>query len=590
MIKYNKIFLYTLFGFLFGGVLFFVSIPSVAAVTYLTPSEITPGTASSWVDVDVSASVPSGATGVILHINNSIASGDYALGFRKNGSTDNRTNNLQEYLHMWTVIGVDSSRILEMYIGNTTYIDIYLVGYFTSEAVFFTNATDKSFSTYNTWIDIDISSDTGSDTAIGAFIETIETGNGFRYYGFRKNGSTDNLTGGATDVRSHVMGIAGTDGSEIFEGYAETNTVDFFLTGYMTAGAVFYTNATDVSPGSTTTWTDFSALPSGANGGIYQTLGIITYDYGLRKNGSSESILYANPHAFAIVEADTSRIVEGYREHSTYNLLYEIGYTTTLSSNSTPTISSVTDAPDPVAAGVDIYWNVDWSDSDTGDMIKVFVCTTNAITAATPACSVGTWAESPVFTNRDPEGLAHYTTTVSNIGSNNYYVFVCDDSGDSGTACSTSSSGSFTVQEQSPTAPTDLLLEQMPNPVNIATTTPRFSAVFNDPNIGDIANKYCIHVNTSSDFSGTNMWVSDGVGCGTGSSLTNCAQGNRCQDIYYNGTALSLNDTVYYWRVNFWDDSGNVSASSTIGNFTMANNGNGVQLQGSRINGGVQLK
>jgi hypothetical protein len=130
----------------------------------------------------------------------------------------------------------------------------------------------------------------------------------------------------------------------------------------------------------------------------------------------------------------------------------------------------------------------------------------------------------------------------------------------------------------------------MPNPVNIATTTPRFSAVFNDPNIGDIANKYCIQVNTASDFSGTDMWVSDGTGCGLGSTMTNCTQGNRCQNIYYNGTALSLNNTIYYWRMWYWDDSNTRSVESTTANFTMANSGTGVRLRGGTLKGGIRLK
>jgi len=67
--------------------------------------------------------------------------------------------------------------------------------------------------------------------------------------------------------------------------------------------------------------------------------------------------------------------------------------------NSAPAISSVTDSSDPVPADQDIYWNVDWSDTDSGDMIKVFVCKTNAITTSTLACTGGAWATSPVFTN-----------------------------------------------------------------------------------------------------------------------------------------------------------------------------------------------
>lgn len=266
---------------------------------------------------------------------------------------------------------------------------------------------------------------------------------------------------------------------------------------------------------------------------------------------------------------------------------WDIGADETIITNNTPTITSVSDSPDPVAAGADIYFKVDWNDADAGEMVKVLVCTTDAQSGG--ACSVGSWCTSPVFTNRDPETCS-YTTKTADIATQNYYAFVCDDEG----ACSASTAGTFVVQEKEPTAPTDLLTENMPNPVNIATTTPLFSAVFNDPNVGDIANKYCIEVNTQSDFLGTSMWVSDANSCKIGNTLTNCAAGSRCQGVYYKGAALTLNQTTYYWRTWFWDDSGNKSATSTVANFTMANGSGssprGVRLKGERIKGGTRLK
>ena len=253
------------------------------------------------------------------------------------------------------------------------------------------------------------------------------------------------------------------------------------------------------------------------------------------------------------------------------------------SSNSTPSITSVSDSPDPVAAGNDIYFSVNWSDADAGEMVKALICKTNSLTGT--SCTDGAWCTSSVYTNRDPETCS-YTTQTADIGTQNYYAFVCDDGG----ACSASVSGTFVVEERNPSAPSDLLVEDMPNPVNISTTTPRFSAVFNDPNIGDLANKYCIQVNTASDFSGTDMWVADSNGCNTGVAMATTTQGTRSPDIYYGGTALSLNNTTYYWRIWFWDDSGNKSATSTTANFTMANQGTGVRLKGGRLRGGVRLK
>lgn len=276
--------------------------------TYITPVEVTPSSASAWVDVDCSTLIASGATGVILHIVST--SGTPALGIRKNGSTDNRFNIFSlGNTHHWAAIGVDASRIFEAYVGSITAIDIYIVGYFDTDAVFFTNAPDKSLSATAAWTDIDMSGDTGADTAIGAFFEVLNDGNAWNF-GFRKNGSTDDRY---YWNYNHFFACIGVDGSEICEGKIASTTVDFFLNGYLKAGAVFNTNATNISLGSTGVWTDLAALPSGAVGGIIEVFGTTNYTYGLRKNGSSEVILQGTRvHCWGMPECDASQLIEGY--------------------------------------------------------------------------------------------------------------------------------------------------------------------------------------------------------------------------------------------------------------------------------------
>jgi len=123
---------------------------------------------------------------------------------------------------------------------------------------------------------------------------------------------------------------------------------------------------------------------------------------------------------------------------------------------------------------------------------------------------------------------------------------------------------SFTIT-QTPTAPTSLLTEGETNPSEVTDTTPEFSAIYNDPDSGDIANKYQIQVDNNSDFSST-IWDSGS----SGTSMTNCTEGTRCQDISYGGSVLSWEGT-YYWRIKYWDDGGAEGAWSTeTAYFTMA--------------------
>ena len=80
------------------------------------------------------------------------------------------------------------------------------------------------------------------------------------------------------------------------------------------------------------------------------------------------------------------------------------------------------------------------------------------------------------------------------------------------------------------------------NPSGITDPTPAFSAIYNDPDSGDIANKYRVEVNTASDFGGTVMWDSGVFG---GTSMADTTEGNRCPDIIYAGSALANRHPIF---------------------------------------------
>src|SRR3989344_4521565 len=142
---------------IFTGSVFYLfsALPAEADVfNYITPVNATPITANSWQDVDVSAYVPSGATGVILHVDvdNGYTGG---LGLRKNGSTDTGRGGLYangNNQHFWTMAGLDANRIFEAYIGtNTELIRIWLTGYTMSGVTFFDNAYEKTPAATGVW-------------------------------------------------------------------------------------------------------------------------------------------------------------------------------------------------------------------------------------------------------------------------------------------------------------------------------------------------------------------------------------------------------------------------------------------------------
>lgn len=114
-----------------------------------------------------------------------------------------------------------------------------------------------------------------------------------------------------------------------------------------------------------------------------------------------------------------------------------------------PSITSFSDSPDPVDVGSNVTFTLDWSDPDVGEQVKVHFCRSNAITPSGTggSCPGGTWASSASLTTSDPKS-EQYTAQAGDVGTQNYYAFVCDD----GSACSgtTGNSGSFAVQSTAP--------------------------------------------------------------------------------------------------------------------------------------------
>ena len=112
-------------------------------------------------------------------------------------------------------------------------------------------------------------------------------------------------------------------------------------------------------------------------------------------------------------------------------------------SNESPSIDSVSDAPDPIKANADLTFAVNWNDPDAGEQVKIHICKTNSLSGQT--CSGGSWCNSDSFTINDP-ATCIYTTSVSDEGNNTYNAFVCDDEN----ACSSSNSETFFVDSKPP--------------------------------------------------------------------------------------------------------------------------------------------
>lgn len=296
-------------------------------------TDISPALPSLWIDIDVSAYVDPGNTaGVLLEIHNTSSSARNWV-VRKNGSGDTRYKYLPSRSHTWVAVGVDDNNKFEIKVA-TTEVDCYIVGYITKdEGFFFTNAIDKTMGTANDWIDVNISGDTGDDTAICAFLCIYKEAANFRYWGLRQNGSSDDRRSGITDGYSMCGAMMSVDENEIFEGWVNNLDVEFWLAGYLTANCSSWANAKDYATGTTGSWvaTDMGSDIPSDNDGAFLSFAGLTGDHfvGIRKNGATSIDNYhslARRIAYLWVELDTDRIAEQ-KIGSTSVDMYLWGYT-----------------------------------------------------------------------------------------------------------------------------------------------------------------------------------------------------------------------------------------------------------------------
>lgn len=118
-------------------------------------------------------------------------------------------------------------------------------------------------------------------------------------------------------------------------------------------------------------------------------------------------------------------------------------YSFTITHNQAPSVSSVSDSPDPIKADASINFSVNWNDPDA-DLTKIHICKTNAISGQT--CSEGSWCDTTTFSSTSPTSCGG--TSPASSGSQSYYVFACDNG-----ACSASVPGTFLVDAIAPIVP-----------------------------------------------------------------------------------------------------------------------------------------
>ncbi len=205
-----------------------------------------------------------------------------------------------------------------------------------------------------------------------------------------------------------------------------------------------------------------------------------------------------------------------------------------------------------------------FNDPDTGDTATHYQIQVNTASnfSGTTMWDSGLEGMATTANGARSPNITYAGTTLTFNGSTYYWRIKFSDEHGTVSPWSTESA-SFKMNEP-PTVATNLLTENVTNPTGISTPKPKFSAIFNDPDIVDTSSYYQIQVNTNASFTGSIMWDS------TKSSMTSTEKGQRSPEISYNGSTLTTNGVTYYWRIKFWDSVGSVSPWSTeSAHFTM---------------------
>jgi hypothetical protein len=293
----------------------------------------TPTTTGAWVDIDVSANVPSGTKAVLLKIVNTSTTG-YSYGIRPTGSSITRTGYITSDLAVsWdiAIVKLDSYYKFQAYIGNTA-IKIYLWGY-TDEDICFVNPYDKSTTTTNAWVDV--SNTELPNGSKGAIYERVNNQSGYRNFGLRPKGSTADIEPKINN-QSHAWALIGIDTNKYSQQYITDTLCDLYLWGHAGSDFVSFTDPYNITPTTTGSYVTIdlsSYIPDGAYGIcglIVNTSAVYSYSGDIRKYGSSDnhsaySYIYSVCGRFFIVGCSSDRKVNIYIDNTAVKI-YLWGY------------------------------------------------------------------------------------------------------------------------------------------------------------------------------------------------------------------------------------------------------------------------
>lgn len=238
------------------------------AINFISPHAASITADSTWRSFDCTSLLPGGftASGVLLRYSYNGPTSSNLVGFRRGDSTDTRTwKAFSETSGTWeyAAIGLDSADdTFDYYLSSgSASPTLQVVGFFDSTHVKFLQNGSAYTPGNGVFADVDISSATGSDTAIGGIFQIDSQRGAARLLtAWRVNGGSDNLYSAVGDSDTALNGcgmvIVEVDGSEICEWKQDSSFggASAILVGYIVSGWTFNSPASDKSTGTTGSW------------------------------------------------------------------------------------------------------------------------------------------------------------------------------------------------------------------------------------------------------------------------------------------------------------------------------------------------
>lgn len=292
--------------------------------TAITPIDITPGSEDAWVSRDLSPYLPAGATGVLCQLINKSTGSARKINIRHGDSTDNYVSgDLAIGTQQWGICGCNSSLEIDIYIEDVADCEVWLLAYSGNKVTYFADAHVITPTTKESYADdVDISTDTGADTALAGIIMYDGLGTVPRWS--RKKGNTETLEDSTQGTTWQVCGV---DGSEVMQTYVHSQ-IAVLLNGYVTDGIIWHDTSIDRSLGAAGSYANLTALGAGATIGLYH---VVTntgtkYNFALHPAGAALDNYYGVDNiSFAAPACNASQLVQGKVENTAVKFR-ELGY------------------------------------------------------------------------------------------------------------------------------------------------------------------------------------------------------------------------------------------------------------------------